>query len=186
MNQLLKMAGKILKEAATIADAITDGTITLAEYLKYAGTNLSRSLRDFLPEPGETADNLLTFEQLSEEQLADLTAGHEVPAHVVEHVYNSARHYFLAVYGILGTLPDVAVELPKAASEKKLVDVKGIGPKLEAILINIGIKTVEHLADAVEAKLSDALAKAGVTPAQLKNVGAIIDNAKQLLENEKV
>ena len=182
MTNILKRANRVLREVATIADAIVDGKITIAEKLKFAGTVFQGNLREFLPDPAET--DIPTFDQLSVEDLAVITAGVEIPDDVVELVYNSVRSYYLAVYAIVALKPEQEIKLPKAASSKLLTDVKNVGEKLAEILINIGIKKVEQLAEAKEAELKEALKTAGVAPITLSKVAEIIEHAKEVLQSD--
>jgi hypothetical protein len=185
MNAILRKAKNTLKEQTTLAIACQDGEVTFKEITKIAYKGLVGELNLKELVPTMSLKVIPTFDELSENEIAFITGGVDVPMDRVENAYQAAVTFFEGVFMYLEDQPgeEVLVNIPKIASGKPLTAVPGIGPKLEEILISIGIKTLEILVEADEANLAEGLKNAGVAAPQVAKVPDMIMKAKQILED---
>ena len=184
MNAVLIRAAKFFREIPTVAHC-TEGEkrlLPLHQKVKLKGVIDEVNLRQFVPKPGD----IKPFSELTDAEKKFIACGSDADEEEIENVYNLTLDYYELITDLV-SLPEAIVKdlesTESPATDKVLLDVKGIGPKLDEVLKNIGIKTVEALAAADPIKLKEALVIAGLPQVAVEGDNNIIDNAKNILNN---
>lgn len=178
-NFVLKQCRKKAAEYATIIDILQDGEVTTPELinLKFKGTLLKAfDLKALVP---SFDDEIKTFDQLNEEEIAYLTQGRELKStNFIEAIYASC----IADYELLRKWSNANIEvnkeLPAANESLRLEDVEQVGPATAKKLVSAGISTVEILATKSQESLTLVL---GDSPTMQKNIPIMIASAIKLL-----
>lgn len=184
MNLILKVAKSILQDLSTVADALADGKVSLAENLqmKFRGMTRTLNLKALMPESLDELKNIAQFDDLSEEQVAFITDGKNVPIKFVKKAYDIALAQYDLVDALLEEDPEAVVDLPSQLPLIPLDQVPGVGPATVETLMTLGIKTVKQLAEANVESLKEGFKTAGKTPAITAKVESFVLAAKKLID----
>lgn len=184
MNVILRKAKDELRTAATIADAMADGEVTIGEILKvkFKGLMHQFDLRAFIPTM--EMKTIKRFEELSEAEMNFLTDGEDLPARIVKAAYDAAVASYEVVFLMVEEVNE-DTELPAVPTDKTLLDVDGVGPATAEILENLGVKSVEILASSNVEDVAAGLKGAGAHPATVAKAGMFVESAKSILTIER-